>query len=405
MPNISQRGSNTYTSPIRKLFKFAEGAKKKGRKVYHLNIGQPDLPTPQEALEKLQGQHIEVLAYSPSRGMLSLREKLTGYYQKYGIELEAEHISITNGASEGIYFTLLSCLDAGDEIIIPEPFYANYIGFGELAGVSVRPITCDIETGFALPSVADFEAAITPRTRAILLCNPSNPTGCAYGETDLRQLAELVKKHDLYLIVDEVYREFCYGETTFFSALCIAGLEENVIVIDSISKRYSACGARVGMMLTRNEALATAINSFADIRLSPPSLGQLLTEHLLDLPDSYFEEAKATYQRRRDTLYRRLEAMPGVTSYLPGGAFYCFARLPIDNADRFCRWLLEDFSFENQTVMLAPGSGFYFSEGMGKNEVRIAYVLNEADLERAMDCLENALVTYRAEVLEAVAMA
>lgn len=398
MPSISKRSQNTHPSPIRKLAPFADAAKRKGRKVYHLNIGQPDLPTPEEALKKLKQTEIEVLAYSPSRGEFSLREKLTGYYKKYDIDLEATHVSVTNGASEGIFFTLLSCMDSGDEIIIPEPFYANYIGFGEIAGVVVKPIPCHIENGFALPTTADFEAKISPRTKAILLCNPSNPTGCAYGESALRELAKVVKKHKLYLIVDEVYREFCYGETSFFSALRLPELEKNVIVIDSISKRYSACGARVGMMVTRNQGVSDAINTIADIRLSPPSLGQLLAQHLLDLPDSYHQMTKSTYQRRRDVLYRRLNAMPGVTTYLPGGAFYCFAKLPIDDSERFCQWLLEDFSFENQTVMLAPGSGFYFSEGMGKNEVRIAYVLNEADLEKAMDCLEQALVEYAEKV-------
>lgn len=394
MPTISQRSRNTYSSPIRKLAPFAEAAKKKGRKVYHLNIGQPDLPTPPDAIGQLKNADIGVLAYSPSRGTDALRQKLTGYYHKYGVEVSAGHISITNGASEGIYFTLLSCLDAGDEVIVPEPFYANYLGFAQQAGIVVRPLTCRIENGFALPAIQDFAAAVTRRTKAILLCNPSNPTGCAYGEKELKELSVLIKSHDLYLIVDEVYREFCYGEMPFFSALRLPGLEDNAIVIDSVSKRYSACGARVGMMVTRNENLAEAINGFADIRLSPPSLGQLLTGHLLDLPDSYFAETKATYLARRDTLYRRLSAMPGVKTYLPGGAFYCFAELPIDDAERFCRWLLEEFHHDNQTVMLAPGSGFYFTNGMGKNQVRIAYVLNEADLEKAMDCLEAALVEY-----------
>lgn len=401
MPSVSKRSQSLNASPIRKLAPFAEAAKKEGKKVFHLNIGQPDLPTPAVAMDKLKKEEVPVLEYSPSRGHFALREKLRGYYKRYGIEVSAEDISITNGASEGIFFTLISCLDEGEEVIVPEPFYANYLGFAQQAGIEVRPITCHIENGFALPTVADFEERLTPKTKAILLCNPSNPTGCIYEERTLRQLAELIRKHDLYLIVDEVYREFCYEKEPFFSALRLNGIEDNVIVIDSISKRFSACGARVGMMVTRNQELSAAINGFADIRLSPPGLGQLLTSHLLDLPDEYFTETKATYEGRRDVLFQRLNAMPGVETYLPGGAFYCFVRLPIEDAEHFCKWLLEDFQHENQTVMLAPGSGFYFSEGKGKNEVRIAYVLNEEDLGKAMDCLEFALVEY-GKVVEVV---
>jgi aspartate aminotransferase len=327
---------------------------------------------------------------------------VTEYYAKYSISINSENVLVTNGASEAIYFALMACLDEGEEVIIPEPFYANYIGFGEMAKAKVVPITSYIENSFALPTIEDFEARLTPKTRAIMLCNPSNPTGCLYSETALRELAALVKKYDLFLIVDEVYREFCYDNQSFFSALHLEGCEQNVVVLDSVSKRYSACGARVGMIVTRNISVINIITQYAEIRLSPPTFGQILAEHLLDTPDTYLENVKEEYVKRRNVLYNRLSKMEGVISYRPGGAFYCFVQLPIDDCDRFCQWLLEEFSFDNQTIMLAPGSGFYFTEGLGKQEVRIAYVLNEHDLNKAMDCLEEALRIYpnRTEVAE-----
>ncbi len=394
MPNISQRGLSAYTSPIRKLSPFADQAKRDGKHVFHLNIGQPDIKTPQDALAKMHATDVQILAYSPSKGINSFREKIPNYYAKYSISISSENVLVTNGASEGIYFALLACLDEGEEVIIPEPFYANYIGFAEMAKAKVVPITSYIENGFALPTTADFEAQLTPKTRVIMLCNPSNPTGCLYSETALRELAALVKKHDLFLIVDEVYREFCYDEQAFFSALHLEDCLQNVVVIDSISKRYSACGARVGMIVTRNEAVINIITQYAEIRLSPPTFGQILAEHLLDTPDTYLENVKEEYVKRRDILYSRLSAMEDVVCYRPGGAFYCFVQLPIDDCDHFCQWLLEDFSLDNQTIMLAPGSGFYFTEGLGKQEVRIAYVLNGDDLNKAMDCLEEALRVY-----------
>jgi aspartate aminotransferase len=346
----------------------------------------------------MQATQMDILAYSPSKGLPSLKEKIPKYYQKHNILLSQNDIIVTSGASEGIFFALLACLDEGEEVIIPEPFYANYIGFAEMAKAKVVPITSYIESGFALPTTADFEAQLTPKTRAILLCNPSNPTGCLYSEAALRELAALVKKHDLFLIVDEVYREFCYDNQTFFSALHLEDCKENVVVLDSVSKRYSACGARVGMIVTRNESVINIITQYAEIRLSPPTFGQILTEHLIDTPDEYLENVKEEYVKRRDILFARLSAMDNVICYRPGGAFYCFVQLPIDDCDRFCQWLLEDFSLDNQTIMLAPGSGFYFTEGLGKQEVRIAYVLNEYDLHKAMDCLAAALLAYPGRV-------
>jgi aspartate aminotransferase len=398
MPKISIRGNNAYTSPIRKLSPFAEKAKKDGKKVYHLNIGQPDILTPPAAMQALKENRVEILAYSPSNGIKSYRDKLPTYYQKFGISLSPDDILVTSGASEGVFFTMLSCLDEGDVVLCPEPFYANYIGFAEWSGIEIRAISSTIETGFALPSIEEFRNAITPDVKAILLCNPNNPTGAVYPENMLRTLGEVVLEHDIYLFVDEVYREFCYGDTPFFSALNIKGLEKNVVVLDSVSKRYSACGARVGAIVTRNrEVLKTALK-YAETRLSPPSFGQMLAEYMLDTEASYFEEVKAEYQRRRDLLFNRLVRMDGVTCYLPDGAFYVFTKLPIDDCERFCQWLLEDFSYNNSTVMLAPGRGFYSTKNAGRQEVRFAYVLNETDLESAMDCLEAALLVYNKEI-------
>ncbi|HRJ13419.1 MAG TPA: pyridoxal phosphate-dependent aminotransferase, partial [Saprospiraceae bacterium] len=369
-----------------------------GRKIYHLNIGQPDILTPPQALQAVREHPLRVLAYSSADGNLSYRQKLTGYYRSFGVELAANQIIVTTGASEAIYLGLLSCFNQGDEILSPEPFYANYNGFAHMADIEVRAIPCRIEDGFALPSAADFERCLTPKTKGIFLCNPNNPTGCVYPEATLRELAEVVKRHDLYLFVDEVYREFCYDGQDFFSALRLDDIREHVVVVDSISKRYSACGARIGALITYNERVLEAVNRYAMLRLSPPGFGQILAEAALDVDAGYLDEVKIEYDLRRQTVFRRLQQMPGVTSYLPGGAFYCFARFPIDDADKFCRWLLEDFEYQGATVMLSPGAGFYATPGAGLNEVRMAYVICRDDLEAAMDCLERALMEYPGRV-------
>jgi aspartate aminotransferase len=404
MPRISQRGEQAHASPIRKLAAAAEKAKQAGKKVYHLNIGQPDIHTPQVGMEALRRLNMDILAYSPSDGYPTLRQKMPAYYRKFGIDVQPSDILITSGASEGIFFTLLACLDPGQAVLSPEPLYANYIGFAGMAGVRVKPITSRIETGFALPDIADFERALTPDVRAIVLCNPNNPTGAFYPESTLLALAKLVLKHDVYLIVDEVYREFCYrDDAPFFSALNIPELAQQVIVLDSLSKRYSACGARIGAIVTRNTALRATIQKYAETRLSPPTFGQIFAEATLETEDAYFDAVKSEYRQRRDALYERLSAMSGVTCYLPEGAFYVFAELPIKDAEHFCRWLLEDFSYQNQTLMLAPGAGFYATPNMGRKQVRLAYVLNVPDLHRAMDCLEKALEAYQA--IESATMA
>jgi aspartate aminotransferase len=395
MPSISQRGEAAFSSPIRKLASAAEQAKKNGKKVYHLNIGQPDILTPKNALQAVRDAQVDILAYSPSQGHAGYREKLPTYYRKYGVTVHPDDIMVTSGASEGILFTLLACLDRDDTVLSPEPLYANYLGFAAMADVQVKPVTSTIETGFALPGIADFHRAITPDVKAILLCNPNNPTGALYPEATLRALAEIVLERDLYLIVDEVYREFCYGDdAAFYSALRLPGLEEHVVVLDSVSKRYSACGARIGTIVTRNAALRATIQKYAETRLSPPTFGQIFAEATLQTEDGYFDTVITEYRRRRDLLYSRLHAMPGVVCYRPEGAFYVFAQLPIDDSDRFCRWLLEDFDHEGQTLMLAPGAGFYATPGLGRREVRFAYVLNTNDLDKAMDCLEKALKVY-----------
>ena len=394
MPEVSTRVKNAYQSPIRKLVPFANQAKAAGKKVYHLNIGQPDLQTPAIAFEKIRNTDIKVLEYGPSAGNLSYRKKLVDYYTRFDVELTPENIMVTTGASEAVLFLILSCLDKGDEMIIPEPFYANYIGFSEIGDVQIKSITSTIETGFALPSIEEFEKKITSKTKAILICNPNNPTGCLYSKEALEELGALVKKHNLFLFVDEVYREFCYDGQSFFSVMNLEGCEENVAVVDSISKRYSACGARIGAIITRNTQIIDSINKLGQFRLCAPMMGQIMAEAMLDEDESYLIESCKEYDRRRNVLYNRLKNMEGVTCYKPGGAFYIFTKLPIDDGDRFCQWLLEDFSFENQTVMLSPGAGFYTTEGLGKDEVRIAYVLNEHDLNKAMDCLEAALKVY-----------
>ena len=393
MPQISQRGAEMPASPIRKLVPFAEAAKHAGVKVYHLNIGQPDIETPPAIMEAVRKADIKVLEYSHSAGNESYRKKLVEYYKGVGIEITHHQILITTGGSEAIQFGFLACLNPGDEVIIPEPFYANYNGFACAAGVTVVPITSQIENGFALPPIADFEKKITSKTKAIVICNPNNPTGYLYSRAELEALRDLCLKYDLYLFSDEAYREFCYGGT-FVSALQLEGLEQHAIVMDTISKRYSACGARIGAFVTRNKNVYDAVMKFAQARLSPPGLAQILGEAAVDLPAHYFDEPKAEYLRRRDLLVNRLNAMEGVYCPNPGGAFYAIARLPIDDSDKFCQWLLEEFRHEKQTVMLAPATGFYGTQGLGKDEVRLAYVLNLADLGAAMDCLEAALKVY-----------
>ena len=389
-------------SPIRKLVPFAEAAKKKGIRVFHLNIGQPDIETPVQALDAVRHSDFKILEYSHSAGNESYRRKLVTYYKKAGIDIDYSQIIVTTGGSEAILFGFMSCLDPGDEVIIPEPFYANYNGFAVAAGVNVTPITSTIEDGFALPPVIEFEKAITPRTKAIVICNPNNPTGYLYSREEMEVLKEIVARHGLYLFSDEAYREFCY-EGTHISALQLSGVDDNVLMMDTISKRYSACGGRIGALVTRNKAVLDTVMKFAQARLSPPSFAQILGEAAVDLPDNYFDSIRDEYRKRRDLLLQRLNAIPGVFCPNPGGAFYAIARLPVNDADHFCQWLLESFSYKNQTVMLAPASGFYGTQGLGSNEVRLAYVLNTDALNKAMDCLEKALGQYKEVVEEKVA--
>ena len=384
-------------SPIRKLVPFAEAAKRQGKKIYHLNIGQPDIKTPKSALEAVKNTDMEVLAYSHSAGFETYRRKLVAYYAKHGIEIDYTNIITTTGASEAISFTMMSCLNPGDEIIVPEPFYANYNGFATAGGVKVVPITAYIETGFALPPIGDFEKVITPSTKAIMICNPSNPTGYLYSEAELLALKEIVLKHDLYLFVDEVYREFAYDGKVHKSVLSIDGLENHVVVLDSISKRYSACGARIGAIVTRNQGVLDTAMKFAQARLSPPTFAQILAEATLDVEDGYITEAIGEYDKRRRVLANRLNAMDGVICPTPTGAFYTFVQLPIDNADKFCRWMLESFDHHGESVMMAPGTGFYATKGLGQNQVRIAYVLNIDDLNKALDVLEAGLKAYNTQ--------
>ncbi len=381
-------------SPIRKLVPYAEAAKKAGKHIFHLNIGQPDIRTPEIALEAVRNTDRTVIEYSHSSGFASYREKLTKYYTKHGISLEPENIMVTTGGSEAILFGMFSCLDPGDEVIIPEPFYANYNGFAVAGNITVKPVTSRIESGFALPPIEAFEELITDKTRAILICNPNNPTGYFYTQDELERLRELVLKHDLFLFADEVYREFVYDGRKHFSVLNLEGLEEHVVLMDSVSKRYSACGARIGAFISRNRAVMETALKFGQARLSPPTLGQILAEAALDAGEAYFREVYDEYLGRRNLVVERLNRMPGVLCPVPGGAFYCFARLPVDDSDRFCQWLLESFDLNGKTVMLAPATGFYATPGLGKDEVRIAYVLNRQDLSEAMGCLEEALKVY-----------
>lgn len=385
-------------SPIRKLVPYAEAAKKKGIKVFHLNIGQPDIETPPAILNAVRNADIKVLEYSHSAGNESYRRKLVTYYKKVGINVSHENIIITTGGSEAILFGFLTCLNPGDEVIIPEPFYANYNGFAVTAGVKVIPITSSIETGFALPPIEDFEKVITPKTRAIVICSPNNPTGYLYSRGEMEALKDICIHYNLYLFSDEAYREFCY-DGAYVSAMHLPGLEENVVLMDTISKRYSACGARLGALVTKNKAVYDAAMKFAQARLSPPGLAQILGEAAVDLPDHYFDSPKAEYQARRDLLVNRLNTMAGVFCPNPGGAFYAIAKLPIDDSDQFCQWLLESFSYNHQTVMLAPATGFYGTPGLGKNQVRLAYVLNLESINAAMDCLEKALEQYPGKII------
>jgi aspartate aminotransferase len=393
MLQISTRGDAMPASPIRKLVPYAEAAKRKGVHVYHLNIGQPDVETPPAILDAVRNADIRVLEYSHSAGNESYRRKLVEYYKKVGISVSSDEIIITTGGSEAIQFGFFTCLNPGDEVIIPEPFYANYNGFAVAAGVTVVPITSRIENGFALPPIADFEGVITPKTKAIVICNPNNPTGYLYSREEMEALKTICLKHNLFLFSDEAYREFCY-DGAYISALHLEGMEEHVVLMDTVSKRYSACGARLGAFVTKNKLVYTTAMKFAQARLSPPGLAQIMGEAAVDLPDSYFDEPKQEYQNRRDLLVSRLNAMEGVFCPNPGGAFYAIARLPIDDADRFCQWLLESFEHKGKTVMLAPATGFYGTAGLGKDEVRLAYVLNQKDLSGAMDCLEAALNVY-----------
>lgn len=394
MPKISEKGRLMPESPIRKLVPYAEQAKKRGTKVFHLNIGQPDIPTPQSMIDAMHNLNIKVIEYSHSAGILSYRESMCKYYAKHGIKVTPDQIIVGAGASEAILFAVQTCLNPGDEIIIPEPFYANYNGFATSAGVKVKPIISSIESGFALPPISEFEKAITPATKAIMVCNPNNPTGYLYSREELETLREIVLKHDLFLFADEVYREFCYDGTTHFSVLNLDGLEEHVVLFDSVSKRYSACGVRIGAMISRNKEVMSTAMKFAQARLSPPSLGQIAAEAAMATPDSYFVEVIEEYRARRDTVVAGMNKIPGVMCPNPKGAFYVTARLPIDDSDKFCQWLLEYFDYEKQTVMLAPATGFYSTPGAGRHEVRISYVLNVEDLKKSIKVLEEALKVY-----------
>lgn len=394
MPTISLRGQACPPSPIRKLVPYSDEAKKRGIKVYHLNIGQPDIPTPENVMDKIRNCDLKVVEYSHSAGILSYRKKLAEYYKKVGIDVTPEEMIVTTGGSEGILFAMISCMDPGDEIIIPEPFYANYNGFAVAAGVVVKPIESFIDNGFALPPISAFEEAITPRTKAIMICNPNNPTGYLYSKAELELLRDIVKRHNLYLFSDEVYREFVYDGAEHFSVMNLTGIDQNIVLLDSISKRYSACGVRIGVMISRNkEVMGTALK-FAQARLSPPTFGQIAGEEAVNTPDSYINGVIEEYLERRNVVVNAINRMDGCFCPNPGGAFYAVARLPISDSDHFCQWLLENFSYEGKTVMLAPATGFYSTKGRGKDEVRISYVLNITDLKNAMICLEEGLKAY-----------
>ncbi len=394
MPNISQRAMEMPESPIRKLAPLAAAAKERGVHVYHLNIGQPDLHTPESGLVALRHIDRKVLEYSPSQGFLSYRQKLTSYYEKYGIHLTPDDIIITSGGSEAVLFAFLSCLNPGDEIIVPEPAYANYMAFAISAGARIRTIATTIEEGFSLPKVEKFEELINDRTRAILICNPNNPTGYLYTRREMNQIRDLVKKYDLYLFSDEVYREFIYTGSPYISACHLDGIEQNVVLIDSVSKRYSECGIRIGALITKNATVRQAVMKFCQARLSPPLLGQIVAEASMDEPEEYGREVYDEYVERRKCLIDGLNRIPGVYSPIPMGAFYTVAKLPVDDAERFCAWCLTDFAYKGQTVMMAPAAGFYTTEGAGRDQVRIAYVLKKEDLVHALEVLRKALEVY-----------
>ena len=398
MPNISERAVKMPASPIRKLGPLADKARSRGVKIYHLNIGQPDLPTPQEGLEALKKIDRKLLEYSPSDGFLSLREKLVGYYDQYQIKLTPEDIIITTGGSEAVLFAFMSCLNPGDEIIIPEPAYANYMAFAISAGATIRTVSTSIEEGFALPKVEQFEELINERTRGILICNPNNPTGYLYTRKEMNRIRDLVKKYDLFLFSDEVYREFIYTGSPYISACHLEGIEQNVVLIDSVSKRYSECGIRIGALITKNHELRKAVMKFCQARLSPPLIGQIVAEASLDASRNYMIRTYEEYIERRNCLIDGLNKIPGVYSPIPMGAFYTVARLPIDDSDKFCAWCLSEFEYEGETVMLAPASGFYTDPSKGRNEVRIAYVLKKEDLRRALFILGKALEAYPGRV-------
>ncbi len=394
MPSISEKGKAMPASPIRKLVPFAEEAKRKGRKVYHLNIGQPDIQTPETALNAIRNIKLRVIEYSHSAGNESYRLKLSEFYRNLGINIDHTELLITTGGSEAILFALMSCVNPGDEVITPEPFYANYNGFATAAGVKIVPVTSYIKEDFALPPISEIEKKITPKTKGIIICNPNNPTGYLYSKEELLQLRDIVLRHDLFLFSDEAYREFCYDGAAHFSAMQLEGVEKNVVMLDSVSKRYSECGVRIGALVTKNRDVLAAALKFAQARLSPPGLGQIAGEASIDTPPGYFREVNLEYTARRNYMVDALNSMPGVYCPRPKGAFYTVVKLPVDDSDRFARWLLEEFEYENQTVMVAPATGFYSSPESGKNEVRIAYVLKIDDLKKAMKVLEEALKAY-----------
>lgn len=395
MPKVSLKGQNMPESPIRKLVPFAEIAKKKGNKVYHLNIGQPDIKTPEVALNAVKNADITVLEYSHSAGFESYRTKLAAYYQKHHLPINVEDIIITTGGSEALIFAMGSTMDAGDEIIIPEPFYANYNGFSTSTGVNIVPVMSSIDNDFALPAISEFEKLITAKTKAILICNPGNPTGYLYSKEEISQLADLVKKHDLFLIADEVYREFTYGEHKHVSIMSFPEIEQNAIMIDSVSKRYSMCGARIGCIVSKNKELMGAAMKFAQARLSPPTYAQIASEAALDTPQSYFDEVIEEYKERRDVFIEALQGIEGVQVGVPNGSFYCVAKFPVKSADDFAKWILESYDYQGETVMVAPAAGFYSTPGVGLDQVRLAYVLKKEDLLRSAEILKQALKAYR----------
>jgi len=398
MPSISDKGKAMPPSPIRKLVPYAEEAKRKGRKVYHLNIGQPDIPTPSIALNAIRNLNIKIIEYSHSAGNESYRRKLAGYYNSLGIEIDYTNILITTGGSEAVLFSLMTCVNQGEEIITPEPFYANYNGFAMAAGIKIVPVTSYIKNDFALPPIREIEKKITPGTKGVIICNPNNPTGYLYSKEELLILRDIVKKHDLFLFSDEVYREFCYDGAEHFSVMKLEGIDQNVVMLDSVSKRYSECGVRIGAIVTRNKEVLAAALKFAQARLSPPGLGQIVAEASLETPPEYFSEVNREYTERRNYLVEALNKIPGVYCPKPKGAFYTVVKLPVDDADRFAQWLLAEFEYKNQTVMVAPASGFYSTPGLGRNEVRIAYVLKIDDLKNAIKVLEEALKVYPGRV-------